>query len=177
MDSENTALEIVGPCGSGKSTSVIANLIKAASGLKFVVIEPRVLVARNNAIYMAQKLGVKAKFIIRGVPLDSAHDQPPNTVIYFSTGKYRQLLKAIRACPNLVEKLCVVISDWHVRDSEYAMLITETALLLKGGMNFKLIFTSAFALCEKWKKDIDLGNILFAGICHTKLPHHFGADK
>ena len=39
------------------------------------------------------------------------------------------------------------------------MLITETESMLKGGMNFKVIFTSAFALCEEWKKIIDLGNI------------------
>ena len=39
------------------------------------------------------------------------------------------------------------------------MLITETASMLKEGMTFKVIFTSAFALCEEWKKILDLGVI------------------
>ena len=84
-----------------QSNAVATNLINALGYLKFIIIELRVCVAQT----VSHSFGVKVKFILSAESLDAAPKQPLNTVIYFSTGIYRQLLKWIRDDPKLVEHL------------------------------------------------------------------------
>ena len=109
--------------------------------LKIIVVKPRVIVARSNAGYVASELGYKAKFIVRGMNLDLMVNQPRKSLIYCSTGKFNQMLELFSEDRTLTKNLCVVMSDWHVRDREYAMNITEAATLLRTGVRFKLILS------------------------------------
>ena len=158
-DPYQMVFQVVAGCGYGKSTSILTDILDAMEDLKIIVVEPRVIVARSNAGYVASELGYKAKFIVRGMNLDLMVNQPRKSLIYCSTGKFNQMLELFSEDRTLTKNLCVVMSDWHVRDREYAMNITEAATLLRTGVRFKLILSSAFSLCDKWENDINLGEI------------------
>ena len=57
-DMKTLVFQVVAPCGLGKSTMVPAAIAKHVQGVRLIVVEPRVLVAKENAKYVRDKYGV-----------------------------------------------------------------------------------------------------------------------
>ena len=125
-----SAFQIVASCGFGKSTRIPAEMARNCGFVKFIIVEPRVFVARNNAGYVNSEIKVKSKSIVRGVSLDSVKAQPLKTIIYCTKGKLKQMLELFERDPRLTDELCLVFLDWHVRDGNYAIVITMAINLL-----------------------------------------------
>ena len=63
--------------------------------MKLIVCEPRLLVARSNAVYVNNDISVRSKSIVRGNTLDSVKEQPEKSIIFCTTGKLKQMLQLL----------------------------------------------------------------------------------
>ena len=155
---QKSIFQIVTSCGYGKSTTIPVDIVRN-NNLKLVVVEPRVIVARSNAEYVNNCLGVRSISIVRGDDLSAFICQPSQSIIYCTTGKMRQMLDILATDVHLGKNICVCFSDWHCRDGAIAVLISKAMDLRKRGIEFSVYFTSAFHLCERWTDAIGFGAV------------------
>ena len=83
------------------------------------------------------------------------------------------MLELFTRQPSLTANVCLVFSDWHVREGNYAIIITMSLNLLHRSLKLKVVFTFAFWLYKKWTNNIGLGKIIdvtfskMQSNCHT----------
>ena len=88
---------------------------------------------------MNNEIRVHSKSIVRGNTLVSVKEKPAKSIIFCTTGKLKQMLELFTRQPFLTANLCLVFSDWHVRDGNYAIVITMAFNLLQRGLKFKVV--------------------------------------